>query len=73
MIPLRFKVDPLPTDEPIVTRLRAADAPDAGPFDAVFLGSDGAVSEFDLAGFPLRLHRRRALRQRHGQAALGPR
>ncbi|TFF19864.1 His-Xaa-Ser system radical SAM maturase HxsC [Jiella endophytica] len=56
MIPLRFKVDPLPVDEPIVTRLRAADAPDAGPFDAVFLGADGPVSEFDLAGFPLRLH-----------------
>lgn len=56
MIPLRLRVDPLPSDEPIVTRLRGPDAVDAGPFDAVFVGTDGAVSEFDLAGFPLRLH-----------------
>ncbi|PTW60582.1 His-Xaa-Ser system radical SAM maturase HxsC [Breoghania corrubedonensis] len=56
MIPLRLKVDPLPADAPIVTRLRSSAPADVDPLDAVFLGMDGTVAEFDLAGFPLRLH-----------------
>lgn len=54
MIPLRLQVDPLPIAEPMVTRLRS-DPHAAGPYDAVYLGEDDGVIEYDLCGFPLRL------------------
>ena len=55
MIPLRLKVDPLPLPQPIVARL-VAQAETAGPYDATFVGFEDGVAEYDLAGFPLRLH-----------------
>ncbi|MEF2071025.1 His-Xaa-Ser system radical SAM maturase HxsC [Consotaella aegiceratis] len=58
MIPLRLPLDPLPLCEPTIVRLRASED-NVGPFDAVFLGQDGPVAEYDLSGFSLRLRARR--------------
>ena len=54
MIPLRLLVDPLPIDEPLITRLTRDGGGDS-PFDALYRGSDGDMLEYDLCGFPLRL------------------
>lgn len=58
MIPLRISVDPLPIDAPIITRIRMSAERDALSDlgrDAVFIGQDEGVSEFDLSGLSLRL------------------
>lgn len=59
MIALQLKVDPLPIVEPLVIRLRTGEAKDLlvpSENDAMLVYHDGAIADFDVGGFSLRVH-----------------